>query len=120
MSIPKLSKLSKFSKFSILPKLPNSSNPPPIQFIDRRLQIQRSTKECRRWVVLSVRPIDGILVSGSRCLPYLDKLKTLELNCKVTHQLSLPNDLNTTCDLVTTIVNVLQSCSDNVHVVVSV
>ena len=51
---------------------------------------------------------------------YLDKLQTLELNSKVTHQLSLPYDLHTACDLVTTIVNILKRCSDNIHVVVSV
>ena len=51
---------------------------------------------------------------------YHNKLQALELNSKVTHQLSLPYDLHTTSDLVTTIVNVLKCCSDNVHVVVSV
>ena len=51
---------------------------------------------------------------------YHNKLQTLELNCKVTHQLSLPYDLHTASDLVTTIVYVLKRCSDNVHVVVSV
>ena len=51
---------------------------------------------------------------------YHNKLQTLELNCEVTHQLSLPYDLHTASDLVTTIVNILKRCSDNVHVVVSV
>ena len=51
---------------------------------------------------------------------YHNKLQTLELNSKVTHQLSLPYDLHTASDLVTTIVNVLKRSSDNVHVVVSV
>ena len=30
-------------------------------------------RKYRRWVVLCVRPIDGIFVSGSRCLPYHNK-----------------------------------------------
>ena len=52
---------------------------------------------------------------------YREKLlQALKLNCKVTHQLSLPYDLNTACNLVATIVNILQRCSDNIHVVVSV
>ena len=51
---------------------------------------------------------------------YHNKLQTLELNSEVTHQLSLPNDLHTTCDLVTTVVYVLQRSSYNIHMVVSV
>ena len=38
----------------------------------------------------------------------------------MSHQLCLPYDLHTACDLVTTVVNVLESCCDNVHVVVCI
>ena len=51
---------------------------------------------------------------------YHKKLQALELNSEVTHQLCLPNDLHTACDLVATVVNVLQRSCENIHVVVSV
>ncbi len=61
------------------------------------------------------------LTEESKMTPYHKKLlQALELNCKVTHQLCLPNDLHTACDLVATVVYVLKRCSDNVHVVVCV
>ena len=50
----------------------------------------------------------------------INQLESLELNGEVTHELSLPSDLDTTSDLVTTVVNVLEGCCDHVHVVVSV
>lgn len=50
----------------------------------------------------------------------INQLESLELNSEVSHELSLPSDLNTASDLVTTIVNVLEGCCDHVHVVVSV
>ena len=52
--------------------------------------------------------------------PKIRRLETLELNSEVTHQLSLPYDLNTTGDLVTTVVNILQRCCDNIHMVVGI
>ena len=50
----------------------------------------------------------------------INQLESLELNGEVTHELSLPSDLDTTGDLMTTVVNVLEGCCDHVHVVVSV
>ena len=44
----------------------------------------------------------------------------LELNGEVTHQFGLPNDLHTLGDLLSSVVNVLQSDSDHIHVVVGV
>ena len=38
----------------------------------------------------------------------------------MSHKLSLPYDLHTACDLVTTVVNVLESSCDHVHMVVCV
>ena len=38
----------------------------------------------------------------------------------MTHELCLPYDLHTACDLMTTVVNVLERCCDHVHVVVCI
>ena len=47
-------------------------------------------------------------------------LESLQLHSEVTHKLSLPYDLHTTCNLVTTVVNILESRCDHIHVVVCV
>ena len=47
-------------------------------------------------------------------------LESLELYGEVTHELSLPYDLHTASDLMTTVVNVLESSCDHVHVVVCI
>ena len=51
---------------------------------------------------------------------YQSLLESLELHCEVAHELSLPYDLHTACNLVTTVVNVLESSCDHVHVVVCI
>ena len=38
----------------------------------------------------------------------------------MSHKLSLPYDLHTACDLVTTVINVLESSCDHVHMIVCI
>ena len=47
-------------------------------------------------------------------------LESLEFHSEVTHEFSLPNDLHSASDFVTTVVNVLESSCDHVHVVVCI
>ena len=72
-----------FLKFPKFPNFPNFFNgrakalTQEIRFLDRRLQIQRSAKKMRMGCTLTYCPFAFIFVSGSRCLPYLEKLKVV-------------------------------------------